>query len=286
MTVLDKTNRVLRYTCLLLCISFFSNAQNAKWKRYEADGDSAYNQQNFEKAIKMYSKAIDASELRGKETYRAVYNRALSYYKLERYEEALKDVDLFIPQYPQVSQAKLFRAIIYRELGDDDKQLVDLNAAMNDADPQPELLKWRGVLYLQKSEYAKAKSDLRLAQALQDDPEVETYLGLYYHETQNADSSYLCFNKSIDLDATFTASYMYAASSAIEDSNFTLALEYVNLLLRIEPLNAEGIFYKGIALIELNRVDEGCSCVNKAFYSGVDRAGGYLQEYCYPTEDH
>jgi tetratricopeptide (TPR) repeat protein len=266
-------------------ISLVAWAQTPKWKEWEARADTLYKHEDYKGAIKFYNKAIDLSKLREKEAYRAMYKRAVSYYTIGEYQLALKDLDLFIPQYPNVSQAKLLRAFIYRETGDDEKQLANLEEAMANQPASPDLLKWRGLLYLQKSEYARAKSDLLLARALQDDPEVETYLGLCYYHQEQKDSAYMSFNRSIEIDAMYSPAYLYAGSVSLEDNNFKLALEYLNLALRLDSKNKEALFYKGVALVELKNVDEGCKCLNRAFYSGMDEAGDYLKEYCYPTED-
>jgi tetratricopeptide (TPR) repeat protein len=280
-----KATTAAYLTFFLSCLSLIAFAQDAKWKEWEVKADSAYKHEDFKGAIKFYNKAIELSKLKDKDAYRSVYKRAVSYYSLGQYQEALKDLDVFVPQFPQVSQAKLLRAFIYRELGDDEQQLANLEQAMETEDPNPDLLKWRGLLYLQKSEYVKAKSDLLLARLLQDDPEVETYLGLCYYNTGRKDSAYMSFNKSIEIDAMYTPAYLYAGSVSLEDNNFKLALEYLNLALRLDPKNKEAMFYKGVALIELEKTDEGCKCLNHAFYSGMDEAGDYLKEYCYPTED-
>ena len=43
---------------------------------------------------------------------------------------------------------------------------------------------------------------------------------------------------------------------------------------------------KGVALVELEKLDEGCRCLNKSFYSGYDEADGYLKEYCYSSGEN
>ncbi|CAN5608852.1 hypothetical protein BH10BAC4_BH10BAC4_08620 [soil metagenome] len=278
----NKSNIVIIVLALLLSANA-TFAQVPKWKQTEAKGDTLYKQKEFKGAIKFYSKAINLNKFKDKEAYRTVYKRAVSYYSIGEFEKALQDVDVFIPQFPNLSQAKLLKAFIYRELQDTEKELSSLEAAMELQPPDPELLKWRGLIYLSKSEYSKTKKDLLLARQFQDDSEIETYLGLSYYNLDQRDSSIISFNKSIELDATFMQAYLYAGSVLLEDGDFTTALQYLNLALRIDPKNKEATFYKGVALVELNRLDEGCSCLNRAFYAGMDDASGYLTEYCYQT---
>ena len=277
-----------------LCLIFFTwtgmgtiitYAQSTRWKEWDVRGDTLFNHGDYKKAIRSYSKAINLSKLKDKDAYRTVYKRAVSYYSAGDHKNALKDLDIFIPEYPQVSQARLLKAFIYRELGDDDQQLIHLEAAMELRPPGPDLLKWRGLLYLQKDEYAKAKMDFVQASVLQDDAEVETYLGLCYHNSHLQDSAMASLNRSIELDATYLPAYLYAGSACLENEAYDLGLQYINLALRLDPGNKEAMFYKGVALIELQKINEGCRCLNRAFYAGMDEAGDYLKEYCFGVED-
>jgi tetratricopeptide (TPR) repeat protein len=270
---------------ILSAISFTSLAQTPKWKAWEVKGDTLYNHNDFKGAIKWYDKAIEASKLKDKDAYRIVYKRAVCQYSISEYANALKDLEIFNKAFPDVPQSKLMKAFIYRELGDDEKQLSNLEAAMEFQEQRSDLLKWRGLLYLQKNEFLKAKQDILKAKAMQDDPEVETYLGLIYYNLQQKDSAFICFNQSIALDATYLPAYLYAGSVSVEDGNYLESLQYLNLALRLDPKNKEAMFYKGIALVELKKTDEGCRCLNRAFYSGMDDAGDYLKEYCYEIED-
>ena len=79
--------------------------------------------------------------------------------------------------------------------------------------------------------------------------------------------------------------YLYASSFCLQEEFYEKAISYVNLALRIEPQNQTALFYKGIALVETEKKEEGCSCLAKAFYSGFDDAGDYLVEYCYSDEN-
>ena len=238
----------------------------------------------------MYSKVVDASKFKDgqfddKDVYNALYKRAVCYYNTQEYDKALKDLDLFVPVFPNAPQPKLLKAFIYRELDDIDNQLTNLQGAMDLQPVNPDFLKWRGLLYLQKNNYLKALNDVRSARSFQDDPEVETYLGLCYYNLDKKDSAYISFNKAIELDATFPASYLYAGSMSLQDGEYERSLEYLNLALRLDPRNKEALFYKGAALVELKRIDEGCRCLNQAFYAGFDDAADYLKEYCYGVEN-
>jgi tetratricopeptide (TPR) repeat protein len=79
--------------------------------------------------------------------------------------------------------------------------------------------------------------------------------------------------------------YLYAGSFCLQEDEFDLALKYLNVALKVEPKNATALFYKGVALVELKKEKEGCSCLSKAFYAGEDDAGDYLKQYCFGLDD-
>jgi tetratricopeptide (TPR) repeat protein len=248
----------------------------------EAEADTLMAHQEFAGAAKIYSKIISETGLKDKSQFKTLYKRAVAYYNIEDSKNALEDINRFIAEFPDVPRARLLRALIYRQLEDVDNQLVDLEKAM--ASPQmmsPELLRWRASLYMEKEQFQKAKDDFLIIKNYADDAEIETNLGLIHFSLGNLDSALVCLNKAIELDVTYPASYVYAGSFCLQESKFELALEYLNLALRIDPTNRAAIFYKGVALVELKKTREGCSCLRKAFEAGEDDAADYLKEFCY-----
>lgn len=274
------------FMSILFLISFTKAlGQNEKWKTFMAEGDTLYNHEDFQAAIKSYSKSIKTGKLKDKEMYAALYKRAICYYSTGEFVKALDDINKFIPMHPDSPRPVLLKAFIYRELDDEENQFTFLQQAIDMQLISPDLLKWRGNLFLQRKEYARALEDLQMARGMEDDSNVETLIGLTYYNMEQNDSAMVSFNRSIELDAMYTPAYLYAGSINIEGGNFRLAIEYLNLALRIDPGNKDVLFYKGVALVELERLEEGCKCLNRAFYSGVDEAGDYLKQYCYPVED-
>ena len=277
---------------LIVTLSLFygqANAQRSgqsKIKQWEILGDTLMSQQRFGEAIKVFTKIIDATGLKEKSDFNALYKRAISYYYTEGKEDfALADIDKFIKEFPYVPQSHILRALIYRIKDDAPGQLEDLNIAIGFQPANAGLLKWRAELLLDSKEYAKAKKDAESAILLRDDSESETYLAFAYFNLDHPDSALMAINKAIELDYTYLPAYIYAGSFCLQEDEFELALKYLNLGLRVDPDNTTVLFYKGMALVELERTDEGCRCLNKAFYQGHDDASGYIEQYCYKIED-
>jgi len=260
-------------------------AQNPKLKAMETEADTLMSREDFAGAVRLYTKVINTSKLKEKADYRALYKRGVAYYSQGDFKNAVSDMDRFVPQYPESYQARILRALCYRELGETDKQLADVETALTLSGGDPQILKWRAGLLIEKEEFKQAIEDLLIVRQLQDDPEVEINLGFAYYSVDKKDSALMAINRAIEQEATFLPAYLYGTSFSLEGAQYELAISYVNIALMLDPANSTAWFYKGVALIELKKEDEACRCLRKAFYAGQDDAGDYLQQYCYGIED-
>ncbi|MEZ4973826.1 MAG: tetratricopeptide repeat protein [Cyclobacteriaceae bacterium] len=274
----------LCFPFLFTLVALTSFAQDAKWKKYEVEADTLMNRQDFEGAIKLYSKVIKTSKLKDKSSYGSLYKRAVCYYSTGQFDPALADLATFMKEYPSLYQAHLLKAFIYRDMDDSENQLKALDNALAIQPGDPGLIKWRSGVYLQEGEYEKVKEDLQYVKAIQDDPEVEMYLGFAYYNLQQADSAFISLNKAIELEPTYLPAYLYGGSFSLQEADHERALKYLEVALKLDPENVNAQFYKGVALVELDRLEEGCRFLAKAFYSGEDDAGGYLKERCYTLD--
>jgi len=267
----------------LLCFSslVFAQDEKARWSKWETDADTLMSHQDFSGAAVLYSKIINECKFKENEDYRFLYKRAVSYYSANHFDSALVDMNRFVPVFPESPQARILRALIYRQKGDSENQLNDLQKAIALRGPTTELIRWRGALLADKGDFKAAKKDLEEVRAYQDDAELETNLGFIHYSLGSLDSALFCFNKAIVLDVNYSPAYLYAGTFCLQEEKFELALQYLALALRIEPTNRSALFYKGVSLVELKRTEEGCRCLQKAFYAGEDDAADYLKEYCF-----
>ncbi|MBX2894548.1 MAG: tetratricopeptide repeat protein [Cyclobacteriaceae bacterium] len=269
-------------TVFFIVAMFISGfAQNPKWTAWETEADTLMSHEDFKKAIKLYSKIIKASGLKQKENYRTLYKRAVAYYSSGQWQPAIADMNKFIPEFPQSYQALILRALVYRELDDTNKQLTDIESAIELAGPDPQLLRWRGSLFMEKEEYQLAKKDFKQIIEIQDDPELEMNLALVHYSMQNLDSALIAVNRAIQLDGAYAPAYYYGGAFSLELEQYEQAVKFLDVALRLDAENLQALFYKGIALVELKREEEGCRCLNKVFYQGFDDAADYLKQYCY-----
>lgn len=265
--------------------SSFLCAQNRDHlQAWSVEADTLMNRREYAGAIELYTKIIKESKLKNEEDFMALYNRAMAYFSLERYDEALRDVNQYIDKFPE-QHARLLRLYIYQGLNDHEHQLKELQTLLAESPGNPELLQWRLSVLMEAERYAEARKDLRQLLAFRADPELKSYLGLTYYYEDKADSALIIFDEVIKSDPAFVQSYQYAGSLCIEHEAYDLALKYLNKGLQLEPSNTTLLFYKGLALVESKKTTEGCSCLTKAFRAGFDDAADYLKEYCYSAEE-
>ncbi|MCU0357174.1 MAG: tetratricopeptide repeat protein [Cyclobacteriaceae bacterium] len=279
--------RVIFLLLVLGLITPMALAQGKKDKIKAAEvlGDTLMSRQDFVGALKQYNKVAKATKLKTPEDRQMLYKRGLCYFYLTDYYKALNDLNTFITDNPRLYRARILRAFIYRELEDLDKQLADLDEVLGSEPFNIDLLKWRAGILVESGDHRRALKELKSIQLMENDEEIELYLGLSYYNLEERDSALMHFDAAIALNGGFVPAYLYASSVALEEEAYTLALSYINLGLMLDSQNMQLIFYKGIALVNTDKKDEGCRLLNKAFYGGLDDAGDYLVEYCYPKED-
>ena len=267
---------------LIITSSVFLMAQSDKDKNAAlmAQADTLLSKEDYTGALALYNKIVEKSKTVSEEDYSVYYKRAFCYYGLERFEQALKDVNQFIEKKPD-DQAKLLRAYINQELGNYEDQLKDINEFISAHPDNIELLQWRASVLMEMERYKDAQKDIREILKYQDSPELRSYLGLTYYYENQPDSALAIFDEVLAKDPDNIQTYLYAASLSLEQDAYELALQYIDKGLKKDPNNNTLLFYKGIALVETDKVTEGCRCLTKVFAAGFDDAGDYLKSYCY-----
>ncbi len=270
---------------VMIANPFFLIAQSKVDKNValHAEADTLLAREDYAGALVVLNKIIDKSKLTTDADYQVLYKRAFCYYGLEEFGDALRDVNRYIEKVPD-DQGKLLRIYINQELENYDDLLKDLNEFIASNPGNPELLRWRASIFMESERYAEAQKDIRLLLAYQSSPELKAYLGLAYYYQENADSALVIFDEVIAENPEYFETYLYASSLALEQGANALALQYIEAGFKIDSTNLTLLFYKGVALVDDEKIDEGCRCLVKAFERGMDDAGDYLKGYCYGAD--
>ncbi|HTE31140.1 MAG TPA: tetratricopeptide repeat protein [Chryseolinea sp.] len=274
------------YVCIFLLFTAtvgFAQASADKRERVIARADSLMQHEDYAGALEIFNSLLEKSKLTSDEDYAMLYKRAYCFYGVGKFEEALNDINRFIEKNPD-QQAKMLRAYINQELGNSTEQLKDLNELIDGKPENLDLTRWRASVLMELGKYKEARKDINQILSKEPNPDIMGYLGLTYYYEDDPDSALTIFDKIIASNPGHVQSYVYAASLALEQEIYPLALEYINKGLAADASNTTLMFYKGIALVETEKVDSGCRCLTKAFQAGVDDAGDYLKGFCYGVE--
>ncbi|MFM8347610.1 MAG: tetratricopeptide repeat protein [Bacteroidota bacterium] len=284
---------MLRFIVLILCVGTLTAAGQRPAQDVldglVREGYQLMQEQKFDEAREKLTKAITASGLQESQDFHALYFRAVCNFYLEDPKAAIEDVSLYLTRFPDSARPYLLRATCYRNLDDIQGQLRDLDLALSKQPEEgeevdPQIYRWRGGIYLELQKYDSAAADINRSLAINVDPEGLAMKGFVQYNQGRYDSALVSVNQAIELDYTYLSSYLYGSSFCLQEGDYRSALVYADLGLRLDDSNYRLWFYRGISLIETDRIDKGCSALNKAFYNGIDEAGDYLSEYCYKLD--
>lgn len=126
-------------------------------------GLNAYNKGNYGEAVLLFSKAVDADTT----SISARFNRATAYLRLQRYGDALADLNWCISRQPDRIAHRMQRAVIHAETGNTQQALADLDLVIGADSLFPRARLLRGRL-LMNADPTRACTDLRAAVAAGD----------------------------------------------------------------------------------------------------------------------
>jgi tetratricopeptide (TPR) repeat protein len=285
-----KMNRALAFVLsVLTCLGAAAQrpADNVL-SRMGQEAQELMQQEKFSEALVVYDRIVALTGLKTGEDHQILYRRSICKYYLGKFEEALMDIDSFMPFNPGSSTPYVLRSFLHRNLGNGEKVVSDLNQAlsMNTGEQDSvDLMRFRSTALLSLKRYKESVEDMKIAMKERTDPEGLSVLAFSYFnlgETENAINS---VNRSIELDFSYLPAYLYAASFLLDAGENQKALIYARLGTMADDTSDAAWFYAGLALVNMDDPDRGCKYLNKAFYLGNDDAGYYLSQHCYPTEN-
>jgi tetratricopeptide (TPR) repeat protein len=285
-----KMNRMLAVILsAITCLA--ADAQRPAYnvlEKMQREAQELMQQEKFSDALVVFDRIISLTALKREEDYQTLYSRSVCKYYLGKFDEALKDIDTFMPFNPGRSTPYFFRSFLHRNLGNFGKVLDDLNQAlsMNTGEQDSvELLRFRSTALMNLQRYKESVEDMKFAMKERTDPQGLSMLAYSYFNLGEIENAISSVNRSIELDYSYLPAYLYAASFLLDEDENQRALIYARLGTMVDDTSDEAWLYAGIALINLDDPDKGCKLLNKAFYLGNDEAGYYLSEHCYPTDN-
>ena len=277
------------FLVFLLAIAIDALAQrpsDAQIQSLLAEGRQAMEEQDFQTAENIFTKLIASTGLQRREDFQFVYQRAVCRYYQENPEAVLEDLALFGPEMESVPQPHLLRSLVLRDLGRNQELIgsVDRALALHVAEMESQLLRLKAEAYMNLNELDSAQEVMRKSLIKEPTPDGYGLQAFILYRSGDLEDALGAIHKAVELDYSYAPAYRYATTFCLQEGDYQRALVYSGLGMRVDPEDPDMIYFRGIALVETGQLDAGCRYLNKAFYSGNEDAGYYLEEHCYPIE--
>ena len=284
-----------------------------KIRQLAIEADRYLEEQNYEEAIKCYTKIIEidpnhkyAHNDRGVYYYRldrykeainnynkvieldpidpyVYYNRGLSYYKLEKYDEAIIDYNKAIALDPTAPCNYGDRGLSYHNLGRYDEAISDFNKAIeldintNTSPTYREVYFNRANLYNDLKDHKKAINDFNEAIDI-DKKYKEAYnnrAGTYFNLGE-FDKAINDYTDAINLDPTYTDFYNHRADNYFNLGEFDKAINDYTKVIELDSTYINTYFNRGLAYVNLKKYDDAIEDYNKVIETDPDFKDVYL----------
>jgi tetratricopeptide (TPR) repeat protein len=268
----------------LVMSSFFLHAQNRnELIAWEVQGDTLLNRGDFKGAAELFTKLISKTKFSTPEDFDLFYKRGVALMQMGNLDAALADANRY-KKATGDDQGHVLKVYIYQEMDKLDEALSQIDSLQQKYPDNPDLAQWKIQTLMGAERHADAKAELQKVLAKNRDPKLLLSLGLTHYYLGELEEAFAVFDGLIKEDPTQPEPYLYVSSLCLEDGLYEMSLKYAERGLAQNSSEPNLMFYKGIALHELGKSEEGCRFMARAFNKGVDDAGDYLKEYCYGVE--
>ena len=242
-TYLDRANNYIKQKKFDLALLDLNKAII-----YDPTNPDTYNSRGYfyqftleknDKALEDYNKAISIDN----EYLPSYYNRGLIFGGSDNPEKAISDFTKVIEKSDeQDADAYYYRGMAFKDLGDFNSALLDLNSAIQLNPNDPSYYRLRGI----------SKSNL-----------------------DNNEGAITDYNESIRLDNNYSYSYMNRADSYYELGQYQNAILDYTKFIELEPRNPYGYINRGASKASLEKWQEAILDYNKAIELNVRYALAY-----------
>lgn len=271
---------MMRGFLAFLALVFFSclDSTENKLQRFLIQGNDAASKQSYGEARRYFTEAIKLDSC----FVDAWNNLGTVYYKEKHFPEALDAYSNALQCNPKMRQALLNRSNTFYELNRYDQAMVDINAfASMGADTLITHLS-RGLIYTRTQDFARAVSSFKEA-LKRDERHVETLvnLGTVYYYTKQYDSARFFLDKAIATDPTEANAHNAYALLEVDNGNLAEAMRRVNDALAIRANDPYFLNNRGYIYIMQNELEKGLSDIDESIGQDPYNAWAYRNKGIY-----
>jgi protein O-mannosyl-transferase len=206
----------------------------------------------------------------------AYFNRAISFAKENRNDEAIKDFTRALELKTDYAQAYNYRSMVYITKKRNDEAITDLNKAIGINPGYAEAYNNRGYIFMNEGRNDDAIKDFNKAIELKPDY-AKTYnnRGNLFVAAKRNEEAIKDFNKAIELDANYSEAYNSRGISFVNDKRFNEAENDFNKAIKIKADNAEAYFNRGTLYFIERKNNEAIRDFTKAIELNQNYAEAY-----------
>ena len=262
---MKSKKRIFGFTLMVMALMLFgvavAYAQNSEAMQYNANGENALDNKDYDKAIADLTQAIQLDP-----NYVIAYkNRVRAYLGKRDYDKAIADYTQVIRLEPNSASAYANRAEAYNKKGDYNKAIADATQAIR-LDPNSAYAYHnRADAYYEKGDDNKAIADY--TQAIRLNP---NYVSAY-HNRANAyygkgddNKAIADFTQAIRLNPNSAYAYAYRAEAYNEKGDYDSAIADATQVIRLDPNFSSSYRHRGFAYMQKGNYSQAREDINRA----------------------
>ena len=233
----------------------------------------AVSKEDYSTALNYFTEAINFND----EPFAGdFYNRGLTYYNLEKYNEAIADYSKAIELKPDYADAYINRGNAYCNLNKYDEALADYNKAIDLKPDDVDAYCNRGSIYGKLGKINEAFADFSKAIDLKPDFAVAyTGRGVAFWYLGKYNKAIVDFNKAIELKPDYVRAYNNRGNVYGKLGKYNEAIADFNKAIELKPDDEEAYYNRGNAYCDLNKYEEALADFSKAIELKPDDAEAY-----------
>ena len=245
-------------------------------KRGDEATTSEEKQQEYEKSIKYYTKAIQLSP-----NHVPIYNnRGLAYHKICDYDRAIVDFNKVIELNPNYAEAYSNRGLAYYQKGESDHAIEDYTKTIELNPNYVPAYNNRGIAYRQRGDFERAIEDC--TRAIELDPNnFDTYgnRGLAYNGKGDYERTIKDFDRVIELKPDDVDAYINRGVAYYKRGDYERAIEDYTKTIELNPNYVEAHYNRGEARLHLEEWERARIDLTYAKDRGLDIIVAFHKEH-------
>ena len=275
--MVSTTQRLLILTTALVAVwAFASPAAIAQDESNLEQAEKAYDKKQWDKAIHLYTLAIDGETLDKDELKFAYTLRGMAWGEKGQYDLAIADNNRAIELDPKYAYAYRCRGGAWCAKKDFDKALADYNRAIELAPKDSDSYCGRGLVWSSKEQYDKALADYTRAIELEPkDAYAYAFRASAWMFKRDYDKALVDCSRAIKLDPKNAIFYQLRGNVWQRKKKYDKAIIAFNCAIKLNPKDGYAYGFRGRVRCVKQEYDQAIADFNRAIKLAPKGAAGY-----------